>query len=336
MMPRSPQTLSRRMLLAASFAAAAEPALAQPAWPVRPLRLIVPFPPGTTPDTLARALAPHLSASLGQPGQAQALAVVVENRPGAAGRVGAEATARATDGHSFGIGNNSSIATAKAMVPNLAYDPLHDLRPVALLVRTPQVLVVSGSTSVATVAAFTEAARRRPGGLSYASIGAGSASHLAMEEFALGAGIQLVHVPYGGFPQAVLDLLAGRIDAMFCPIAAVLPQIAEGRLRGVAVTAETRAAQIPEVPTLGEAGVPNAVSFGWNGLFAPQSTPPAVITRVAEACRTALAGAATRATLERAGFDVGWMGPDAFTDFVATEVERWGGLIQRLGIRADG
>jgi tripartite-type tricarboxylate transporter receptor subunit TctC len=288
------------------------------------------------PDALARALTPHLSASLGQLGQPPALVVVVENRAGAAGRVGAEAIARATDGHSFGIGNNSSIATAKAMVPSLAYDPLHDLRPVALLVRTPQVLVVSGSTSVATIAAFTEAARRRPGGLSYASIGSGSASHLAMEEFALGAGIQFVHVPYGGFPQAVLDLLAGRIDAMFCPVAAVLPQVAEGRLRSVAVTAETRAAQLPGVPTLVEAGVSNAVSFGWNGLFAPQATPPASIARMAEACRVALADPATRATLERADFDVSWMGPDAFVAFIAAEVERWGGLIQRLGITADG
>jgi tripartite-type tricarboxylate transporter receptor subunit TctC len=333
MMPSIPQAYSRRALLAASLAAAAWPVSAQPAWPTRPLRLIVPFPPGTTPDALARALAPNLSASLGQPGQTPALVVVVENRAGAAGRVGAEAIARATDGHSFGIGNNSSIATAKAMVPSLAYDPLHDLRPVALLVRTPQVLVVSGFTSVT---AFTEAARQRPGGLSYASIGSGSASHLAMEEFALGAGIQLVHVPYGGFPQAVLDLLAERIDAMFCPVAAVLPQVAEGRLRAVAVTAETRAAQLPSIPTLAEAGVPNAVSFGWNGLFAPQATPPATIARVAEACRAALADPATRATLERAGFDVSWMGPDAFAAFIAAEVERWGGLIQRLRITADG
>ena len=120
------------------------------------------------------------------------------------------------------------------------------------------------------------------------------------------------------------------------PGAAVLPQIAEGRLRAVAVTAETRAAQLPDVPTLGEADVPNAVSFGWNGLFAPQGTPPAIVARVADACRGALAVEVTRVTLERAGFEVFWMGPDAFAGFVAAEVDRWGGLVRRLGITADG
>ncbi len=319
----------RRVLAVLLAVPLAAPALAQRVWPTRPVRLIVPFPAGTTADILLRALLPHLSTALGQP-------AVVENRAGAAGALGLEAVARATDGHTFGLGNNSGIATARAMNPNLPFDPQRDLVPVALLARTPQVLVIGPSVNATTLAGFLDAARGSNAGLTYGSIGAGSASHLAMEELALGAGLRLVHVPYRGFPQVTVDMMAGRVDALFCPIASVLGLVREGKLKALAVTAAERAALLPEVPTLAESGIRNGVSFGWNGIFAPAGTLPPVTALLAEELRKALEERETRQGLESAGFDVAWMGPDGFAAFVVSETARWGGLIQRLGIRADG
>ena len=324
--------ITRRSALLGSLPLAAPwPVRAQgisAAWPRRPVRVIVPFPPGTTPDLSTRPVAAHLARVYGQP-------FVVENRSGAAGTVGVAAIAAATDGHTIGMANTGTIATAKAFFPNLPYDPERDLRPIAMLTVTPLVLAVGPSAEAQDVAGFIARAKAAPGRMSYASVGVSSTGHLAMEELKLTQGLDLVHVPYRGFPEAVIDLVTGRVEAMFCPAASVITQHRAGQARVLAAAAEARLPQLPEIPTMAESGVPNSVALGWNGLFAPTSVPDAELPRLnAEACR-ALADPATRDNLVSAGFVLDCTPIDQFTAFVAAETRRWGGLVRRLGLRAE-
>jgi tripartite-type tricarboxylate transporter receptor subunit TctC len=331
----APMPIARRGLLAAAAATMtapwAAPALAQqpaPAWPERPVRVIVPYPAGSTPDIAARAVAQHLAQVFGQP-------FVADNRTGAGGNIGTEAVARATDGHTIGVSINGPLSTAKALFPNLAWDPQRDLTLVSLLVQAAQLLVVHPSVPAQDLAGFLAHARANPGKMSFGSVGTGSGGHLAMEDLMARAGIRMEHVPYRGFPQATLDLVAGRIEAMFITAAGILPQIREGRVRALAVTAERRIPQAPEVPTLAEGGVPDAASYAWVGLIAPAGMPAPVVRRLSEEAGRALAVPATRQALETLGFEVVGSSPEAFSRFVAAETDRWGGLIKRLGIRPD-
>jgi tripartite-type tricarboxylate transporter receptor subunit TctC len=318
--------LPRRAL----FALGAAPALAraQSAWPERPVRVIVPIPPGSTPDTAGRAVATHFTTAFGQP-------FVVENRPGAGGTIGTDAVAKATDGHTLGVSINAPLSTAKALYPNLPYDPSRDLAPVSLLVRGAQMLVTHPGLPVSDLAGFIAHVKANPGKLSYGSVGSGSGAHLAMVDLMSRAGLDMVHVPYRGFPQATLDLVAGRIEAMFVISAGILPQVQSGQARALAVTAENRIQQAPSVPTLAEAGVPDAASYAWIGLVAPAAMPPAQVARLAEEAKRGLGEPQTRAALERAGFEVVASGPGEFARFIAAESDRWGGLITRLGIKAE-
>jgi tripartite-type tricarboxylate transporter receptor subunit TctC len=298
-------------------------------WPDRPVRVIVPFPPGSTPDIAGRAVATHFAQVFGQP-------FVVENRTGAGGNLGTDAVAKATDGHTIGISINGPLTTAKALYPNLPYDPQKDLAPVSLLMRGAQLLVVHPSVPARGLKEFIAYVKANPGKLSFGSVGSGSGSHLAMADLMARAGLDMVHVPYRGFPPAVLDLVAGRIEAMFVISAGILPQMQEGKARALAVTAERRIPQAPEVPTLAEAGIPDAASYAWIGLIAPASTPAPRIARLAEEAGKGLADPQTRSALERAGFEVVGSSPAAFARFIAEETERWGGLINRLGIKLEG
>jgi tripartite-type tricarboxylate transporter receptor subunit TctC len=325
--------LPRRALFALGVAASAPAfvprrARAQAAWPERPVRVIVPFPPGSTPDTAGRAAANHFSSVFGQP-------FLVENRPGAGGTIGTDAVAKATDGHTIGVSINAPLSTAKALYPNLPYDPVKDLAPVSLLVRGAQMLVTHPGVPAADLAGFIAHARANPGKLSYGSVGSGSGAHLAMVDLMSRAGLDMVHVPYRGFPPATLDLVAGRIEAMFVISAGILPQVQSGQARALAVTAENRIQQAPSVPTLAEAGVPDAASYAWIGLVAPAAMPPAQVARLAEEAKRGLGEPQTRAALERAGFEVVASGPGEFARFIAAESDRWGGLITRLGIKAE-
>jgi tripartite-type tricarboxylate transporter receptor subunit TctC len=330
---RRRQLLALAAALAAPAAAGAQTAGAQApqapgAWPERPVRVIVPFPPGSTPDVAARAVAGHFARVFGQP-------FVVENRAGAGGTIGTDAIAKAADGHTIGVSINAPVATAKALYPRLPYDPARDLAPVSLLVRAPQLLVVPAASEARDAAGFVALAKARPGALSYGSTGTGSASHLAMEALQGQHGLTLTHVPYRGFPQASLDLLAGRIDVMFAIAAAVLGQVREGRMRALGVTAAERFVRAPEIPTLAEGGLPGLESYAWIGLIAPSSTPAPLVDRLSAEARRALAEEGTRTALERAGFEVMATTPAAFRDFIAAETREWGGLIERLGIRAE-
>jgi tripartite-type tricarboxylate transporter receptor subunit TctC len=248
---------------------------------------------------------------------------------------GTDAIAKARDGHTVGVSINAPVTTAKALYPRLPYDPARDLAYLSLVVRAPQLLAVHPSVPARDLAGFIAHAKANPGKMSFGSVGAGSASHLAMEELKTRAGIELEHVPFRGFPEATLDLVAGRIEAMFVIASGILPQVREGQARALAVTAGARIPQAPEVPTLAEADLPDAESYAWIGLVAPAATPAPVAARLAEEARAALGDPRTRGVLEGAGFEVVASGPEEFTRFVAAETERWGGLVRRLGITAD-
>ncbi|MBC9209205.1 tripartite tricarboxylate transporter substrate binding protein [Roseomonas aerophila] len=336
--------LPRRTLLALTAAlpgaallpgALARPAAAQTAahpaahpWPDRPVRLVVPYPAGSTPDIVARTVAQHFSTVFAQP-------FVADNRAGAGGNLGTDAVAKATDGLTIGVSINGPLSTAPSLYPNLPYNPAKDLAPVSLLVRAGQVLVVHPSVPARTLAEFVAYAKANPNALTYGSVGPGSGGHLAMEDLKARAGIQAEHVPYRGFPQATLDLVAGRINAMIITVAGILPQVREGQAIALAVTAEGRLPQLPEVPTLEESGMPGATSYAWIGLIAPAATPADRVQALAREAQAALAAPQAKLAMATAGFEVVTNTPEEFASFIATETARWGGLIQRLGIRAE-
>ncbi len=317
----------RRHLLLGAPALLLRPALAQD-WPGRPLRMIIPFPAGATPDLAGRAVATHFAKALGQP-------CVIENKPGAGGNIGTDAIAKATDEHTIGVSINGPLATAPALFPNLPYDPRKDLVPISLLTRTAQVLVVNPRLPPTDLGGFVTYLKANPGKLSFGSIGSGSGGHLAMVDLMARTGTEMLHVPYRGFPQATVDLLAGRIDAMVIIVAGILPQLRDGSARALAVTAEQRLPTLPDVPTLAEAGIANAASYAWNGLVAPISMPSARIDLLARETAVALNDPATRRGLEAAGFEVAPGTPAAFAALIAAEAARWGALIARLGIKPE-
>ena len=322
---------TRRTLLATLPAMAALPGAsqAQVPWPDRPVRVVVPFPPGSTPDIAARAVAAHLQTALGQP-------FVPENRSGAGGNLGTDLVAKATDGHTIGVSINGPLTTAPALNANLPYNPQRDLAPVSLLMRGAQLLLVHPDVPAQNLAEFIAYARANPGRMSFGSVGAGSGGHLAMSAIMARAGIELVHVPYRGFPEATLDLVAGRIQAMVVIAAGVLPQVREGRVRALAVTADARIPQAPTIPTLAEAGMPDAASYAWIGLIAPASMPADRVARLSAEARRGLTDPQTRSRMEAVGFEVVASSPAEFAAFMAAESARWGGMIRRLGIRVDG
>ena len=324
-------TLTRRGLAALpALALAAGQVRAQAAWPDRPVRFVVPFPGGSSPDLTGRVVAEHLARALGQP-------VVVDNRAGAGGNIGTDAIAKATDGHVIGLSINGPLSTAPALYPNLPYDPVKDLIAVSLLVRGPQFLVVNKDLPVTDLAGFIAHVRAKSGKVAFGSVGSGSGGHLGMLDLLArsGQGLEMLHVAYRGFPAATLDLVAGRIQAMMVTTAAVLPQVQSGQVRAIAVTSATRFAPTPNVPTLAEQGLANAESYGWQILVVPSSTPADRVARLAAEVQRGLREPAARQRLEGAGFEVMATGPAEAAAFLAQEAERWGGMIRRLNIRPE-
>jgi len=316
-----------RLAVFAALSVLAAAAWAQ-AYPSKPVRVVVPYPAGSTPDIIGRTLAERLQKGFGQP-------FVVENRSGAGGNIGVEAVAKAGDPHVLLVGGNGPVAINKHLYKGLTYDPDRDLVPVSLLASAPQLLVVKPELKLDDLKSFVEHARRNPGKLSYASVGGGSASHLTMELLKTDTGIALVHVPYRGFPAAVTDMLAGSIDAMFAITPAVLAQVRAGKMKALAVTALQRNAMTPEVPSVAELGLPGLESLAWNGLLAPAGTPGDVIARLSAETVKGMRSAETREALGRLGFEVVASSPEEFSRWIRAESEKWARVIRASGAKAD-
>lgn len=321
--------LRRRRVVAASLAmVAARRAMAQAPWPEKPVRLVVGLPPGGQADLLARGLAPHLASAFGQP-------FVVENRPGAGGTLAAATVAQARDLHALGFVLGGPTTTARALNPALAYDPTRDFVPVTLITRVPFVLTVHPSLPVQDWGGFVAHVRAHPGAVSYASIGPGTATHLAMEELKARLGLDIAHVPYRGFPPATLDLVAGRVQAMFNVPSAALPHLRDGTLRAIVQSGERRLGTLPDVPTFEEAGLPDTAFFGWTGVVAPAGFQRGTAERLAEVIRAALdSDPASRGGLDASGSEILGTSPAAFAAHQAREATRWNAVIARLGLRA--
>lgn len=313
--------MSRRSAIAALCAmpVLGRSAFARNDWPTRPVRIIHSQPAGSGGDLLARGLTPHLQAAFGQP-------FLVENMSGAGGNIAAAAVAHATDQHTLGIVLGGPTTTAKAINPNVTYDPEKDFRSISLLTRVPFVLTASAKFFPgARFADVIDQARARPGQFSYASIGPGTVTHLAMEEMKAALGIDIVHVPYRGFPQATPDLLEGRVQLMLNVPFAAMEHIAAGRLVAVAQTGAKRLSTFPDVPTLEEIGAPTKPFFGWAGLIAPASFPEGTALRISEVVRKALAtDPAARGGLDRFGNEILGTDPDELQALQIREAARWG------------
>jgi tripartite-type tricarboxylate transporter receptor subunit TctC len=305
------------------FAANAQP------YPVKLVKVVVPYPAGSTPDIVARTLANKLQAALGQ-------AFVVENRTGAGGNIGADAVAKsAPDGYTLLVAINGPVAVNKYLYKDMPYDPDRDLVPISLLASSPQMLVAIPSIGVESFKEFIEHARRNPGRLSYASVGGGSASHLTMELLKSDARIFVVHIPYRGFPPAVTDMLAGNVQAMFAIIPAVLPHVKAGKLRALAVTGLKRSALAPDVPSVAELGYPQLESLAWIGLLAPAGTPQDVLQRLSAETVRGMRSHDTQDSLGKQGFDVAAGSPAEFSSWIRSESAKWSKVIRQSGATPD-
>ena len=306
------------------------PALAgAQSYPSKPVKVIIPYPPGSTPDIVGRTLTRGLQESLKQP-------FVVENRTGAGGNIGAEAVAKSpADGYTLLIGINGPAAINKFLYKSLAYDSDRDLAPVSLLAVSPQMLVVANSVDAADFKGFIAHLKRNPGRLSYGSVGGGSASHLTMELLKNDAGVYVVHIPYRGFPPAVTDMLSGNIQTMFAVIPAVLPQVRAGKMKALAVTGRKRSELAPEVPDVVELGYPQLESLAWIGLLAPAGTPGDIVVRLHGDGVKAMRAQDARELLGKQGFDVVASTPAEFGGWIKSEQAKWSKIIRVSGATAD-
>ena len=314
--------LTRRLMIASGLTLAAGAARA--AWPDRPVTWVVPFGAGTITDGSSRIVAQRMSELLGQP-------IVVQNRAGASGTIGAESVARATpDGYTVLYGTVGTHAVQPEMNPALRYDPVRDFQPVHGLGASPNMLVVPASQPWTTMAELVAHARSNPDKLTYGSSGVGTSLHLCAELLMAETGIRTVHVPYVNGTQALNDLMAGRIDFMFDFPVTALPQVKSGRLRALAVTDVARVAMAPDVPTTAEAGFPGVQLTSWAALFAPAGTPPEIMARLTEACAAALRDPKVVGYYENSG-TVLWadVGPDRMKELVASDRDRMRRLLQR-------
>jgi tripartite-type tricarboxylate transporter receptor subunit TctC len=318
-----------RLLLAAfSVLAVAGGVLAEDApYPKRPITMIVTFAAGGSSDVLARAVADSMSRGLGQP-------VVVDNRPGAGGQIGAELVAHAApDGYTILFGTNGTLGIGPALYEHLRYDPAHDLAPVGILHKLPLLLIVNPSVPAKNLQELIAYAQKNPGKLSFASAGVGSVSHLAGELFREEAKINILHVPYKGGGAAVPDLISGRVSMMLETIPNALPLAKSGQMRAIGVTTKERSAAAPDIPTLAESGLPDFDVSAWTGLFVPAGTPAAVIDRLNAATRAIANDSAYVGLVHKMATNVATSSPQEFGAFVRDDVARWTKVIAHAGIK---
>lgn len=321
---------NRRQIIGMAAAAMSLPALAQTSsFPLRPVRIVVPYTTGGSNDVIARLLAQQLQETWGQP-------VVVENKPGAAGNIGASDIAKsAPDGHSLLLTNINIVSMNPGLIANMPFDPQKDFAPISLLGTTALALVVHPSVPANNVRELIDLARKGPGRLNYASSGNGSPQHMSAEMFKAMTKTSMTHIPYRGAAPAVNDLLAGQVQVTIGVVNQLIPHIRAGKLKALGVTTRKRLAQMPDVPTLDEAGVPGYESEIWLGLAAPSATPPAIIEQINQAIRKAMATADVISKLQSQGIDVVVSSPDQMRQRGLEDLKRWGDIIRTAGIKVD-
>src|SRR5262245_50105339 len=298
-------------------------------YPEKPVRMVVPFQPGGGSDTVGRALARGMSERLGQQ-------VVVENRVGAAGSIGAEFAARApADGYTLLLGSTSELTQYPIVNPKIRYDPVRDFAPIGLVAIVPLVFVVHPALPAGSVADFIRLARERPGHIDFGSAGVGATSHLAVEHFILLTGVKLNHVPYKGSPQATAELVAGQIQMAIATLPSAIGFIQAERLKALAVSTDKRVPGLPKVPTMQEAGVKDYVNVLWTGLLVPRGTPGGIVKQLHAELGSALETADARKALDAGGATAQTSTPEAFAAFIKTEQEKWTAVVKKAGITAN-
>lgn len=324
--------MKRSTFLIALASLASAPAWADPSYPNKPIRIIVPFTPGGSPDVLARTIGQKISESTGAP-------VVIENVAGAGGTVGADRASKAApDGYTLLMGHVGTLAVAPAVYPNLPYDPIKSFVPVAWVAKVPNVLAVHPSMPVNNVTELVKYLKANPGKVNYGSGGNGSAAHLAMEYFKLSTQTFVVHVPYRGTAPLVTDAIAGQIQMVFTGAPALVPMVKAGKLRAIAVSSPKRLDLLPDVPTLAESGVKGLEGFEadqWYGLVAPAGTPAAVVQKLNQVVNANLTAPEMVARLKTEGATATPASPEAFGQLIQREIKRWRPVVLNAKISAD-
>ena len=320
----------RFALLLTLSIAAASPAHAQKAdYPVRPVRMIAPFPPAGPTDVLARAISVKLTEYWGQQ-------VIVDNRPGAGGNIGTELAARAApDGYTLVMGTIATHAINESLYANLPYSPQKDFVPVALAAQTPSLVVVHPSLPAKTFGDLIAIAKAKPRGLNYAHAGVGTLGQLAMELLTMQAGVLVTHVPYKGTGPALTDTLGGQTAFMITSALTAAPHVRNGRLRALAITGAKRSAAWPDIPTIAESGYPNYLAVGWAGVFAPARVPPGLPARINADINRALASPDTRERLLASGSEPASLTDKEFGAFTRAETAKWAKVVREAGVKAE-
>jgi tripartite-type tricarboxylate transporter receptor subunit TctC len=317
------------LLLGIAASAPARSATAMDGYPSRPIRLVVPFAPGGSSDTITRVLGPHLAEQMGQQ-------VVLDNRSGGNGALGTQIIARAMpDGYTIGLAYIATLATNPAISGDVGYDPLKDFAAITQLTASANVLAIHPSVAATSLRELVALAKARPGQLNYSSGGVGTIGHLSAELLQQAAGVKLNHIAYKGSGQAVVDLVGGHVGIMFGGMSAVAGHAKAGKLRLIAVTGKQRMPIAPEIPTIAESGYPDFEAVGWFGLIAPAKTPKAIISRLnAESVKAANSADVTK-RLTAIGFDIVTSTPEAFALYTRNEFIKWRQLAQKLGLKAE-
>jgi tripartite-type tricarboxylate transporter receptor subunit TctC len=317
----------RRLIATAVLLAASTLAAAQ--YPNKPIKMIVPFPPAGSTDISARAVAAKLGERLGQP-------VVIENRPGAGGNIGSDMAAKAApDGYTLLVGTVGTHAINASLYSKMPYDHVKDFAPVILLSKTPNVLVVHPALPVSSVRDVINLAKSKPGELTFASSGSGTSIHLSGEMFNAMAGTKMQHVPYKGSGPMLIDLMSGQVNMAFDNLSAAIQHIKAGKLKAIATTGSTRAPQLPDLPTISEAGLPGYDSTSWNAIYAPAGTPKEVVERLNKELRAILESAETRKFFAEAGAESGGGSTEDLAAFMRVETKKWAEAVKASGAKVD-
>jgi tripartite-type tricarboxylate transporter receptor subunit TctC len=298
-------------------------------WPSKPIRIIVPYPPGGTSDILARALAPGITDALGQ-------SVVVENKPGATGNLGADYVAKAKpDGYVFLLADIGSLAISPSVSTDLPFDPVKDFAPVAMVAYSPHLLAVYPSVPANNVKELIALAKAKPDSLNFAVSGIGGANHLAGIDFAMRAGIKWTYIPYKGGSQAITDVVGGQAQVLFNGMLATYPFVKDGKLKVIAISSAKRFSAAPDIPTVAESGIPGFETGSWQGIVAPAGTPPEIVNKLHDTVTKILATKEMKDRLDKAGAEVRPQTPAQFGEFIRSEKARWAKVVKDSGAKFD-